>query len=188
MLAHAQQIRGVVTDAETGDSIPMVSVVYRGHHVAVVSDVSGRFTIDRHEGWNITFSAVGYKSRIVAVTAKTKGRLHIKLSPDKHMLAEVTVKAKRQKYSRKNNPAVELMRRVVAAKKKTDLSLNDYYQYNKYEKITLSLNDLKPEQARDGAFQEAPLAGGTGGGQPPDGQDDSSCQCRRDGVAEGLSS
>ena len=155
-LAHAQQIRGVVTDAETGDSIPMVSVVYKGHHVAVVSDVSGRFTIDRHEGWNITFSAVGYKSRIVAVTAKTKSRLHIKLSPDKHMLAEVTVKAKRQKYSRKNNPAVELMRRVVAAKKKTDLSLNDYYQYNKYEKITLSLNDLKPEQLETGPFKKHP--------------------------------
>ena len=156
VLAQAQQIRGVVTDAETGDSIPMVSVVYKGHHVAVVSDVSGRFTIDRHEGWNITFSAVGYKSRIVAVTSKTKGRLHIKLSPDKHMLAEVTVKAKRQKYSRKNNPAVELMRRVVAAKKKTDLSLNDYYQYNKYEKITLSLNDLKPEQLETGPFKKHP--------------------------------
>ena len=156
VLAQAQQIRGVVTDAETGDSIPMVSVVYKGHHVAVVSDVSGRFTIDRHEGWNITFSAVGYKSRIVAVTSKTKGRLHIKLSPDKHMLAEVTVKAKRQKYSRKNNPAVELMRRVVAAKKKTDLSLNDYYQYNKYEKITLSLNDLKSEQLETGPFKKHP--------------------------------
>ena len=156
VLAQAQQIRGVVTDAETGDSIPMVSVIYKGHHVAVVSDVSGRFTIDRHERWNITFSAVGYKSRIVAVTSKTKGRLHIKLSPDKHMLAEVTVKAKRQKYSRKNNPAVELMRRVVAAKKKTDLSLNDYYQYNKYEKITLSLNDLKPEQLETGPFKKHP--------------------------------
>ncbi|MBO5591411.1 MAG: carboxypeptidase-like regulatory domain-containing protein [Prevotella sp.] len=156
VLAQAQQIRGVVTDAETGDSIPMVSVIYKGHHVAVVSDVSGRFTIDRHEGWNITFSAVGYKSRIVAVTSKTKGRLHIKLSPDKHMLAEVTVKAKRQKYSRKNNPAVELMRRVVAAKKKTDLSLNDYYQYNKYEKITLSLNDLKSEQLETGPFKKHP--------------------------------
>ena len=156
VLAQAQQIRGVVTDAETGDSIPMVSVVYKGHHVAVVSDVSGRFTIDRHEGWNITFSAVGYKSRIVAVTSKTKGRLHIKLSPDKQMLAEVTVKAKRQKYSRKNNPAVELMRRVVAAKKKTDLSLNDYYQYNKYEKITLSLNELTPEQLETGPFKKHP--------------------------------
>ena len=156
IVMHAQKIQGVVTDAETGDSIPMASVVYQGHHVAVVSDVNGHYTIDRHEGWNITFSAVGYKSRLVAVTSKTKSRLNIKLTPDKQELGEVTVKAKRQRYSRKNNPAVELMRRVVAAKKKTDLTQNDYYQYNKYEKITLSLNDLKPEQLETGPFKRHP--------------------------------
>ena len=156
IVMHAQKIQGVVTDAETGDSIPMASVVYQGHHVAVISDVNGHYTIDRHEGWNITFSAVGYKSRLVAVTSKTKSRLNIKLTPDKQELGEVTVKAKRQRYSRKNNPAVELMRRVVAAKKKTDLTLNDYYQYNKYEKITLSLNDLKPEQLETGPFKRHP--------------------------------
>ncbi len=156
IVMHAQKIQGVVTDAETGDSIPMASVVYQGHHVAVISDVNGHYTIDRHEGWNITFSAVGYKSRLVAVTSKTKSRLNIKLTPDKQELGEVTVKAKRQRYSRKNNPAVELMRRVVAAKKKTDLTQNDYYQYNKYEKITLSLNDLKPEQLETGPFKRHP--------------------------------
>ena len=156
IVMHAQKIQGVVTDAETGDSIPMASVVYQGHHVAVISDVNGHYTIDRHEGWNITFSAVGYKSRLVAVTSKTKSRLNIKLTPDKQELGEGTVKAKRQRYSRKNNPAVELMRRVVAAKKKTDLTQNDYYQYNKYEKITLSLNDLKPEQLETGPFKRHP--------------------------------
>jgi hypothetical protein len=156
IVMHAQKIQGVVTNAETGDSIPMASVVYQGHHVAVISDVNGHYTIDRHEGWNITFSAVGYKSRLVAVTSKTKSRLNIKLTPDKQELGEVTVKAKRQRYSRKNNPAVELMRRVVAAKKKTDLTQNDYYQYNKYEKITLSLNDLKPEQLETGPFKRHP--------------------------------
>ena len=71
-------------------------------------------------------------------------------------MAEVTVKAKRQRYSRKDNPAVELMRRVVAAKKKTDLKTNDYYHYNKYEKITLSLNDLKPEQLEQPPFSKHP--------------------------------
>ena len=154
--ASAQQIYGVITDAETGDSIPFASVVYKGHQQAVVSDVNGRYRIDRHEGWNITFSAVGYKSRIMAVTSKTKGRLNVKLKPDQQQLAEVTVKAKRSRYSRKNNPAVELMRRVVAAKKKTDLGQNNYYQYNKYEKITLSLNDLKPEQLEQGTFKKHP--------------------------------
>ena len=52
--ASAQQIYGVITDAETGDSIPFASVVYKGHQQAVVSDVNGRYRIDRHEGWNIT--------------------------------------------------------------------------------------------------------------------------------------
>ncbi|MBO6188276.1 MAG: carboxypeptidase-like regulatory domain-containing protein [Prevotella sp.] len=154
--ASAQQLTGYVTDAETGDSIPFASVVYKGHHVAAVSDVYGHYAIDRHVGWNITFSAVGYKSRIIPVREKTKERLNIALKPDKQMLAEVTVKAKRGKYSRKNNPAVELMRRVVAAKKRTDLGQNDFYQYNKYEKITLALNDLTPEQLEQKPFTKHP--------------------------------
>ena len=41
---------------------------------------------------------------------------------------EVTVRAKREKYSRKNNPAVELMKRVIAAKRQTDLTNHDYYK------------------------------------------------------------
>ena len=152
----AQQIYGIITDAETGDSIPFASVIYKGHNLSVISDVNGKYGIDRHEGWNLTFSAVGYKSRIFSVTSKLKARLNIKLKPDNQQLSEVTVKARRERYSRKNNPAVELMRRVVAAKKKTDLGVNDYYQYNKYEKITLSLNDLKPEQLEQGAFKKHP--------------------------------
>ena len=152
----AQHIYGVITDAETGDSIPFASVVYKGHQLAVVSDVNGAYSIARKEGWNITFSAVGYKSRIIPVTAKTKSKQNIKLKPDNQQLSEVTVQSRRGRYSRKNNPAVELMRRVVAAKKKTDLGVNDYYQYNKYEKITLSLNDLKPEQLEQGPFKKHP--------------------------------
>ena len=154
--AGAQQITGYVTDAETGDSIPYASVVYKGHQLSAISNGEGRYVIARHEGWNITFSAVGYKTRIIPVNAKTKAKLNIALKPDRQTLAEVTVKAKRSKYSRKNNPAVELMKRVVEAKKKTDLSVNDYYRYNKYEKITTSLNDLKPEQLETGPFKKHP--------------------------------
>ena len=60
------------------------------------------------------------------------------------MLKEVTVKSKRERYSRKNNPAVEMMRKVIAAKKRTDLDNHDYYQFNKYQKLTLALNEITP--------------------------------------------
>ena len=99
---------------------------------------------------------MGYKSRIIRVTEKNKSKFNIALKPDKRQLAEVTVKAPRSRYSRKDNPAVELMRRVVAAKKKTDLRLNDFYQYNRYEKITLAFNDLKPEQLEQKPFSNHP--------------------------------
>ena len=38
------------------------------------------------------------------------------------------------------------MKRVIAAKKRTDLANHDYYQFNKYQKITLAINDIKPSE------------------------------------------
>lgn len=159
MAIHAQQslqITGVITDEETGDSISFASIVYKGHNISTVANVFGQYTIPRQEGWNITVSAVGYKSRIIPVNSKTRRKLNITLKPARQELAEVTVKSKRNRYSRKDNPAVELMRRVVAAKKKTDLSNNDYYRYNKYEKLTLALNDLTPQQLESPFFAKKP--------------------------------
>ena len=149
---NAQLITGVVKDAETGDSIGFASVVYEGHNISAIADSHGRYTIARHAGWNLTFSAVGYKSRIIRITEHSRSRQNITLKPDSRQLSGVTVKARRNRYSRKDNPAVELMRRVVAAKKKNDLAVNDYYQYQKYEKITLAINDLKPEQLEQKPF------------------------------------
>ena len=155
-LQAQQQITGVVVDAETGEVIPMASLIYKGHNVAKVADADGRFSITRHEGWNLTVSSIGYKERIIRISAKTRDNQKITLKPDKQQLEEVTVKSKRHRYSRKDNPAVELMRKVIAAKKQTDLKTHDYYQYNLYEKLTLGLNDLTPEQLEQKPFSKHP--------------------------------
>ena len=131
--ACAQKITGVVVDAHTGDSIPMAGIVYRTHNVMVAADHRGCFSIDRHNGWKLFFTAVGYKTHSINVSEKTRNHLVIKLKPDTKTLNEVVVRSKRSRYSRKNNPAVELMRRVIAAKKKTDLDNNDFYEYYKSE-------------------------------------------------------
>lgn len=150
--ASAQQITGVVVDADTGDSISFASVSYKGHHYAVVSDAWGQFEINRHIGWNLTFSAVGYKPKVYAVTDRTLKHLVVKLKPDSKNLDEVVVKSKKSKYSRKDNPAVELMRRVIAAKQQTKLENKDFFQYRNYERMTISLNDITEEQVTTGAY------------------------------------
>ena len=152
MTVNAQKISGVVVDAETGDTLLYPSASYKGHHVAVSGNAMGAYTIQRHNGWQLTFSAVGYKSKTVNVTASTPSVLNVKLKPDTKQLSEVVVKSKRGKYSRKDNPAVELMRRVIEAKKKTDLENHDFLQYSKYQKITLAVNDIKPSDLDSGFF------------------------------------
>lgn len=153
--SRSQQLSGYVIDGATGDSIPYASVIYKGHNVAVASNLSGHYKIARHDGWQLTFSAVGYVSQTVSVNTNTKARLDVRLKPDTRALKEVTVKAKRQRYSRKNNPAVELMKKVIERKKQTDLENRDYYQYNKYQKITLALNDITQEKLESPKFKKA---------------------------------
>lgn len=146
------QITGVVTDALTGDTIAYPSASYKGHHMAVSGDVQGRFSIEHHEGWVLTISAVGYQSKEFTMKANSPLTMAVKLKPDTRTLKEVVVKTKRNRYSRKDNPAVELMKRVIAAKKKTDLSNHDFYQYNKYQKITLAVNDIQKADIDSGFF------------------------------------
>ena len=140
------QITGSVTDAQTGETIPYASVVYKGHGVAVVSDIDGHYQIKRHEGWSLTFSAVGYAPRTIVISSSTKQVLDITLKPEENTLSNVVVKSKRHRYKRKDNPAVELMRKVIANKKRTDLENRDFYQFNKYQKITLAVNDITEEK------------------------------------------
>ena len=136
------QIHGVIVDAETGDTLLYPSASYKGHQVAVSGNAMGEYSIARHDGWQLTFSAVGYKSKTITVTSSTPSKYDVKLKPDTKQLNEVVIRSKSNKYSRKNNPAVELMKRVIAAKKRTDLQNHDFLQYTKYQKLTCAVNDI----------------------------------------------
>ena len=149
----AQKITGQVVDKD-GYAIPYASITYRGHHIAVSSDIDGKFSIEKHPGWPITVTSVGFKSVTVKVDANSNDLGKIVLKDDSRSLAEVVVKQKRGRYRRKDNPAVELMRRVIAAKKKSDLSNRPYYQYDKYQKITLALNDITDKQLEGNFFKK----------------------------------
>lgn len=157
----AQNIQGVVTDSLTNEPIPYLSVFYEGKGVGSITDNDGNYKVETRKGWNkLTFSAVGYVTKVVNIIPGVTKNLNVRMRPDDIMLDEVVVKPKREKYSRKNNPAVELMKKVIAHKKNNKLSENDYYQYNKYQKITMSLNDVTPEMLEKGMYKKMPFLKG----------------------------
>ena len=154
----AQNIQGVLTDSLTNDPIPYLSVFYEGKGVGSITDNDGHYKVETRKGWNkLTFSAVGYVTKVVNIIPGVTKNLNVRMRPDDIMLDEVVVKPKREKYSRKNNPAVELMKKVIAHKNNNKLSENDYYQYNKYQKITMSLNDVTPEMLEKGMYKKMPF-------------------------------
>ena len=145
--ALGQKITGVILDASTGDSLPLAGVSYKERKTSTIADLDGLFSIARINGATLTFSCMGYKDEKVNVTKATPSRLTIKLKPDTKSLQEVVIKAERKRYVRKDNPAVELMKRVIEAKKSTKLeNTHDFFQYTKYQKLSMALNDYKVKE------------------------------------------
>lgn len=138
------RILGVVVDEETGDSLQLVSMQYKKLKEAFTSNMMGKFDIPKREKQYLTITAIGYKEQRILIGENTPQHMRISLKPDSKHLKQVEVKTKKRKYSRKENPAVELMRRVIAANKATDLKkTHDYYKYTNYNKLTLAINDVK---------------------------------------------
>ena len=134
--AFAQQIKGVVTDSVTHEPLMYISVYYQEKRdMGTITNIDGEYSLDtRRNGGTLVFSAVGYISKTVRVGSNNQ-TVNVKLAPDNVLLNEVVVKPQKEKYSRKNNPAVEFMKKVIEHKKAQVLEVNDYYQYDKYEKM-----------------------------------------------------
>lgn len=148
------QIKGVITDSITHEPLMYISVFYEGKGVGGISNAKGEYQIDTRKGWNdVTFSAVGYITKVVRIIPGTK-ELNVQLCSNDILLDEVVVKPQKEKYSRKNNPAVDFMRQVIAHKKAQKLEANDYYQYDKYQKMKMSLNDVTPEMLEKGIYKK----------------------------------
>ena len=73
-----------------------------------------------------------------------------------HELEGITIDKKREAYSRKDNPAVELMKKVIGHKRMTDPTQRPYCKYDTYQKLTLALNDVTPQQLTEGALSKIP--------------------------------
>ncbi|MBR2160851.1 MAG: carboxypeptidase-like regulatory domain-containing protein, partial [Bacteroidaceae bacterium] len=151
-LGTQAQIKGVVTDSITHEPLLYVTVQYPGKGVGAITNNDGEFTVEAHRGWTVLrFSSIGYKTKDVTLEPGQR-TLNIALAPEATELAEVVV-TRRARYSRRNNPAVEFMRKVIAHKKGNKLEDNDYYSYQKYEKMKMSINDVTNEKLEKGIYK-----------------------------------
>ena len=157
MRVAAQLITGTITDKEFGEPMPGVHVYFvDDKSTMVVSDINGKYKIAARKG-DLVFSIVGYDHYIVSIQEGKFQKVDVQLTETAQALDEVQIVRKKQKYSRKNNPAVEMMRKVIAAKKSSNLYEHDFFSYMKYEKMTLALNEFTEKVFEDDHFKHFPF-------------------------------
>lgn len=150
------QFMAVVVDAETGEPLPAAVAKYDDHEAFAIADMDGRLTLPIMDGQSrITVTCLGYTQQHYTVNyALSKQNAIIKMYADALMIGEVVVKPQKQKYKRKNNPAVELMRRVMDTKDANNIERNENYSLRKYTKHTVGVNEVSPKTFKKGLLSK----------------------------------
>lgn len=155
--SSAQNVTGIITNLKTGEPIPYVTVHYEGKTIGTNSDFEGKYSVPKIIGAELSFSYVGFVKQILKVTQGTNA-FNVKMqSTDVRVTQTAVVKAQRRKYTRKDNPAVALMRKVIAAKKESNYRKNDYFSYDQYRKTTFSVNDFTEKVFDESKFKNMPF-------------------------------
>lgn len=136
-------IKGVVTDAQSGDPVPLVNIFPVGHSQGTTSDFNGEYIFSTPDSiTSIQYSLVGYLPVVKKVNPGKSQVINVKLNVDVKTLSEVTVQDKKNRYKNRNNPAVELIRQVIDHKKQNKKEELDAYQFEKYEKVQFALSNV----------------------------------------------
>lgn len=141
--APDRTVVGKVTDSLTGNPVSGVQVYSRKGKRRALTDDGGVFTISIPSGSKrLRVNALGFLQEEVDVH-KGADTLRIILTEAPVELDEFVVRPKKEKYSKRNNPAVDLMQTIRAARDEGNPALEPYYSYDRYEKLLVALNDYQ---------------------------------------------
>jgi len=137
------RINGKVIDAKTKEPLPFVSIVFKGKNIGTITDYNGNYSIETQWASNkLEASYLGYKFQAKDVLLGKKQTIDFEIEPNTISLDEVVIVSKRLRYRNKNNPAVDLIKKVIKNKKLNRKEHLDFYEYVKYEKMEFDINNI----------------------------------------------
>ncbi|MFN5549642.1 MAG: DUF5686 family protein [Bacteroidota bacterium] len=135
-LAQETVVTGKVTDAATGDPIPFANVVFKGTSVGATTDFDGNFKIKTNNPTeSVMASFIGYRPRVKPVKKHLTQVINFQLDEETTKLQEVVVKAG-------ENPAFEILRKVVDHKSKNDKRNLSAYEHDTYSKMEIDADKI----------------------------------------------
>uniref|UniRef100_UPI004048EF65 DUF5686 family protein n=1 Tax=Flavobacterium sp. TaxID=239 RepID=UPI004048EF65 len=148
-ILHAQtKVSGVVVD-ENNEPIPYANVYFKNSTEGLITNENGRFYLESEKNYSVLIiSFIGYTTQEIKLVKSVSYNMEIKLQ-EGEILDEVVIYS--GKLSKKNNPAIDILRKIWARKRKNGLRQFKQYEYNKYEKVEFDMNTI------DSAFMASKL-------------------------------
>lgn len=140
------KVSGMVVDNDN-QPVPYANVVFKGTNEGVVTNEDGRFYLESQLTHKVILvSFAGFETKEVVLPKAINYDFKIKIS-DGVKLNEVVIF--RGKTSKKNNPAIDILRKIWERKRKNGLRQFNQYQMEKYEKVEFDMNTI------DSAFMKS---------------------------------
>lgn len=134
------KVGGTVVDPD-GSPIAFANIIFPNSAEGTITNENGRFYLESDNTYNtIAVSFIGYESMVVELTQKVNYDMKIVLEESTEQLKEVVVYTGKQ--SKKNNPAIDILKKLWAKKRENGVRKFKQYQYDKYEKIEFDLNTI----------------------------------------------
>lgn len=134
------KVSGRVFDEE-GEPVPYANVILVDSNKGTITNENGKFYLESDEKYSLLrVSFVGFKTQDIELTKSSTYNLEITLPSDSEALQEVIVYS--GKTSKKNNPAIDILRKIWENKRQNGVKQFDYYEYDKYEKLEFDINTI----------------------------------------------
>lgn len=141
------RIYGRIIDSVTKEAMPYTSVRIRNTTNGCSSDNNGNFSFFTTSMRDtLIVSSVGYTDVHIPLTYKTRMPMRIEMKATDYCLSEVTIKPKKEKYRKKDNPAVALVREIIKRRDDNSPKNKEYYSRDRHEKLNVALNNFNSEK------------------------------------------
>jgi hypothetical protein len=133
------KVSGIILD-DAKQPVSYATVAFKNSAEGVIADENGKFYLESKKTYpTLVISFVGYKDKEISLSGEHNYDLKISLE-NANEIAEVKVYG--GKTSKKNNPAIDILRKIWERKKKNGLRQFNQYEYDKYEKIEFDINSI----------------------------------------------
>ena len=151
------RISGNVHDV-IGNALPYTTVRINGSSTGCITDNNGNFSFNGNtDGQILVVTSIGYQDYTIQLTKETKFPIDIILEQAEYRIDEVVINPRKEKYSRRNNPAVDLIQEIIDRKDSDNPFNSSYLSRNRYENLTLALDNFTKEKSQQAPYRKFPF-------------------------------